>query len=253
MKILLKLAVILLLTLSVAAGFNSIKTENENKILVEKNKQLSYELEKIQGELDKDRASLASYKEIAKRAADSSSVLEEYKKTIEELGAHLASLEKSLGKEYTNPIDWKTLKENDWAYGMRVSYSSSQDGSPYVEFQGMTVISGEFRIPDVSEIGKVSSQPVEFSPDEMSLKLLPRLKGYDDPVVINFRNNSDALKLLGAYEKTGMATVVIDDYIIDKTSREKRSSARLICVTESNKRENSKDHLPQMDAESHIN
>ena len=64
---------------------------------------------------------------------------EEYKKTIEELGAHLASLEKSLGKEYTNPIDWKTLKENDWAYGMRVSYSSSQDGSPYVEFQGMTV------------------------------------------------------------------------------------------------------------------
>ena len=253
MKILLKLAVILLLTLCVAAGFNSIKTENENKILVEKNKQLSYELEKIQGELNNDRASLASYKEIAERIADSSSVIKDYKKTIEELGRHLASLEKTLCKEYTNPIDWETLKENDWACGMRVSYASSQDGSPYVEFQGMTVISGQFRIPDISEIEKVSSQPVEFYPDELSLTLLPRLKGYDDPVVINFRNNSDALKLLGKDEKTGMATVVIDDYTIDRSSREKRSSARLICVTESSEHGNSKDLPPQMDAESRIN
>ncbi len=253
MKILLKLTIILLLTLSVVAGFNSIKTENENKVLVEKNKQLSYEVEKIQGELDDGRASLASYKEIAEKVVDSSYALEEYKKTVKELEAHLVSLEKSLSKEHTNPIDWGTLKENDWAYGMRVSYSSSLDESPYIEFQGMTVISGEFRISDVSEVGTISSQPVEFIPDEMSTKLLPRLKGYDEPVVINFQNHSEALKLLGKDKKTGMATVVIDDYIIDKSSREKHSSARLIGVMENSKHENSKDQSPQMQDESQIN
>ncbi len=132
-----------------------------------------------------------------------------------------------------NPFDPRKASVGDTLLGLTIEDISDlkewdfkgPDGDAYysakVQFKGEITLSGQYICLPIRDFSQPdnpvqnSSQPTFFVSAE-SLKDIPKLDGDTRPVHFMITNATDALKLLGAKGSKVQATIVVDDYLINR-------------------------------------
>ncbi len=137
--------------------------------------------------------------------------------------AEIIKVGESLGEFKVASI--KPYEENT-AYSERFPFGPDNYS---MSLSGEIVLSGRYVYYGGENIKDPKLDFIYFQPDESSRLKLPRPQGRERRQLY-FRNNDLAKKLFGSDRKTGEATVIVANYIINEFPTETADSAELIDV-----------------------
>lgn len=123
-----------------------------------------------------------------------------------------------------NLFDAREAKAGDKVLGLTIASLSDiterPDSDYYsvsIKFSGEVTISGNFFCDTEEDVASLGGTPqVRFSVDGESASRLPKIQGDTRSVHLVFSNYDEAIKAFGLPGSIGRATIVIDDYLINR-------------------------------------
>lgn len=144
--------------------------------------------------------------------------------------------------EKTNKFKFDKIKTGDIVVGMVIKFIkpfskellTPTENDVTIGFSGKITVSGEYHYYGDDPSGFLSNTVCFDNLDEQSQTKIPKMIGDDRNIWFCFSNQELARNLFNPQGASGMATIVIDDYVINILPAEVTNTAKLIKIISKN-------------------